>query len=756
MLPNSELGAPRQANATESNDGNQPRRRRVRTSCIECRKKKLSCDRNLPCQRCVRSRRPEQCSFEAVELLPSPGHQQQQIRGLRAEVAGLKAALSEIQGARRTANSHEPPFSGSNLPTVLNGNPQGGESLANNHGHGEGALGVISDGQLNSDAISPEGNPSHIPAPVSNKELSNPQERSPLGFYSQHSLFKFFGEIPELFPFIQETASEWFEPLGVDLMKNKPTRNEGNTKPSSQQEVALESLIPPKDDTDTLVTFYLDHVEQLHRVVHIPTFRRKYADFWTPQIPRHPAMTAIILAMISISTYAFTDSGDISSISIRYRVMPVQWISACEEWLRHQSVKHRKLAYYQISCLVYLAKRVNMIGKKRWWKDSSSLIQDAILDGLHCDPASKNDTPCLREMKRRIWNMIRELDLQNSFESCLPTLLHNIDSNVVPPANLDDEGFDEATKGLPASKPLNEYTFTSYQVHSSRSWSLRLEISQRLFSTRFSDALGYDEVMRYTHEITQAIEAIPSWDVRETNDQEHKLSPLARAYLLFQLKECVLALHRPYLQKKEGRFWLSETVCYHTARDILLLHTKLVQLGLQSLTVLRSDLMLASLSLVRLTMLQTKVTTSTIIADLQSTIDLLEGCLPFMEAIYLRCCLGEPWCFVTMCGAIMVLKIHLGKEARQTAKASFARLFLDLHYKHVGRKRATNSNQWYPTATGSDNHANSPLYHLVAPGATSLPATDWLGSNYRELGMDSFELDIDMDGTWDIWETQDT
>lgn len=378
-------------------------------------------------------------------------------------------------------------------------------------------------------------------------------------------------------------------------------------KPPSQHGVALESLLPPKEDMDALVSFYLDHVEQLHRVVHIPTFRREYANFWTPQRPRYPAMTALILAILSISTYAFVDSADATSIPMRYRAMPAQWISACEEWLKCQSPKHRKLVHYQISCLIYIAKRVNMIGKKRWWKDTHSLIQDAILDGLHCDPSSNGDTPYMKEMKRRIWNVIRELDLQNAFESGLPTLLHNIDSDVAPPANLDDEDFSETSEELPTSKPLSEYTSTSYQTHSSRSWSLRLEISQRLFSTRFSKALSYDDVLRYTHEISQEIEAIPSWDTENATEKSGpKLLLLARAYLLFQLKECILALHRPYLQTKEGRFWLSETVCYHTSRDILLLNSELAQQGLQSLTMLRGDLLLASLNLVRITMLQPK------------------------------------------------------------------------------------------------------------------------------------------------------
>lgn len=369
----------------------------------------------------------------------------------------------------------------------------------------------------------------------------------------------------------------------------------------------MEQLIPPKEDTDTLVSFYLDHLEQIHRIVHISTFKREYANFWIPARPRYPAMTALILAMISISVHTSPDSAEVTSIPMKYRSMPTQWISACEEWLKQQSPKHRKLVHYQISCLVYLAKRVNMVNKKRWWKETSSLIQDAILDGLYCDPHSATDSLYIREMKRRIWAVIRELDLQNAFEYGLPTLLHNIDSDVASPANLDDEDFSETSKELPTSMPSSTYTFTSYQSLSSHSWPLRLEISQRLFSRKFSKPLGYDDVLKYTHEITQAIEAIPSWDIEDGRGQDRQeTSSLASAFLQFQLKECILALHRPYLQNREGRHWLSETICYHTSRDILLLNKKLAALGMQSLTVLREDLLLAALSLIRITMLQPK------------------------------------------------------------------------------------------------------------------------------------------------------
>jgi hypothetical protein len=244
---------------------------------------------------------------------------------------------------------------------------------------------------------------------------------------------------------------------------------------------------------------------------------------------------------------------------------------------------------------------MNAIQKKTFWTETGTLLQNAILDGIHCD--SGVDTPYTREMKRRIWTVIRELDLQNSFEYQLPTLLHNIDSNVAPPANIDDEDFDETSNQVPAPKSSNQYTCAAYQSLSARSWLLRLEISRRQFSTGIPKALAYEDVLRYTHEITRSIDSLPSWN---DGEESSKARSLASAFLRFQLQECILTIHRPYIRTGNSRFWLSETACYHASREILLLNSKLAGLGIQSLTQLREDLLLASLSVTRMMMLQPK------------------------------------------------------------------------------------------------------------------------------------------------------
>ncbi|KAI1213072.1 uncharacterized protein F4807DRAFT_310353 [Annulohypoxylon truncatum] len=732
------------------------RKKRARLSCMECRKKKLSCDRKLPCQRCIRSGRPARCSFEAVAeqspvSSPLARQQEQQIHDLQVEVTELKALLSEaglIRGGDSATEASHVIDVESGPSSLNNGKPQAVEDLID-ESHDTEKSGVVEDIQQQYLSTSQSDRIGQGANHVNDTQPSDPRKRTPQGYYRRHALFQFFSEIHELYPFIKETAEEWLNPLGVNITngKLKPTVNF-----LSESDKSLERFLPPKEDVDILVSLYLNGPEQLHRVLHIPTFKREYTNFWTTQRVDHPTMIALILAIISISsTYAATSqSAEVASVAIKYQVMSMQWISLCEEWLRQQSTKHRRLAHYQIACLIYLAKRMNIVDKKKWWKETGSLIQDVIVPGLNRDSFSANGTPYVRELKRRIWAVIRELDLQNSYEYGLPSLLHSVDDDVTPPANVNDDDFNETSKDI-QSKPLNEYTITSYQVHSARSWSLRLEISQRLFSTRFSKSLFYDDVLRYTHEVTQAIESIPSWDKYDTTGVgDLRTRALTRAFLLFQLKSTILVLHRPYLQKDDRRYWLSETVCYHTSRDILLLNTHLAELGSQSPTMLREDLLLASLNLVRVAMLRPKGLVTSVVTDYQSTIDLLEKCVPLVEDMHLRCCHSDLWCFITMYAANMLLEIHLGRKSRQTAKASCARRFLSLHHKQVERQKMCLPSHQCPAPSDLTNCADEPTSpQLVAP---DFLVSDWLDSNYSEPGFDFLDFDVSMSNAWGILE----
>ncbi|KAK3350098.1 hypothetical protein B0T25DRAFT_259119 [Lasiosphaeria hispida] len=671
-VPNSETGSERAAilqpgagGSVSGSGGKRARRTRLPLSCGECRGKKLSCDRNLPCQRCIRAGRPEKCSFgvgarpQPAPHNPSLAQTQHHTDDDNSQVYELQAQISQLKALLSTANSR----SGSSAMGKLD----------LGHGTPDSARTLL---------------PDEAPPTTETAKISRPKENgSHCPYRQQHVLFQFLDEMPQLFPFVKETADECFRPRGVSLKKIK------HTKSASELDAAsLESMLPPRDVADALVSFYLDHFEHVHRLVHVPTFKREYANFWSPGSARHPAVSALILSMMSTAASASTNPSGTSSVASTYRTMPPQWIYVCEKWIAQQSTKGHGLVYYQVSCLIYLAKRMNNIKKKRFWNETGSLIQNAVMDMLHFDPPS-TESPYTREMKRRIWAVLRELELQNSFEYGLPTLLHNLESSTAAPSNIDDNDFDQSSKSLPSPQPASRYTRASYQSLSARSWSFRLEISRRLFSTGIPKVLDIDHLMRFTYELTHALDSLTPWTAEGTGRTEsgktHSL--LASAFLQFQLKACILAIHRPYLKRGDVRFnSLSEVICYHTSRDVLVLNRKLAEMEIQSLTLIREDFLLGALTLARISIQPKDAmidTMSVVMANVESTLDLLEQCLPLAEDRYLACLYGEPQCPLTMGAAIMLLKVHMGKDSPQTARYSFGQRFLGLYYRHFAREQ---------------------------------------------------------------------
>jgi hypothetical protein len=473
----------------------------------------------------------------------------------------------------------------------------------------------------------------------------------------------------------------------------------------------LKALLPPNEDTKHLLLAYLDDFENVHRVVDRGVFRPWSIDDYVAQLQgqANDSTVALVLAIISLSvtlnSFEAASPGSMSALGRQspYKQMLPTWVSACEVWLGLRTSKRRGLEYYQVSCLIYLVKRMNGIKKKRFWIETGALVQEAVMDRLHLEPP-KSDGDYEQEMKRRIWSSIRELDLQNSFEFGLPTILHSLESDVAPPSDVQDEEINnDPDNNQTGAGSSYRYTLTSYQHLAARSWRLRLDISRSLYGTGTNKSLSNEDILRYTDEVYRAIDALPSQGVHKAEGNAADKSSretfmLSKAFLICQLKHCILTLHRHRIQRGGADFSsLSEILCYTTSKDILSLHKELSEAGLRTLTLLREDILTASLTITRISLqqppgqgLSSFLSTGAATTD-TSALTLLEQCLPIIEERFLRCFHGEPWCPLTMLGAIMLLKMHSGKETRQTAKAATAQRFLDLYYKHLLEQEASYS-----------------------------------------------------------------
>lgn len=507
--------------------------------------------------------------------------------------------------------------------------------------------------------------------------------------------------------FMRETGDEWLRPLlsasgtvRKDRALDRQKRDEQLARPDS----GLEALLPSKEETDAGVAIYLEQFEQLHRIVHIPSFRREYAKFWDPKHTRCASFTVLVLVILSVTACVSTHSPpEFEKLVSNAHSKALRWIEACEEWAEKQSQKHRRLINYQIMCLLYLSKRINTVKKKRFWKGAGALVLDAVSVGLHREPHPKV-SPFNQEMRRRIWATIVSFDMQASFDHGLPSLLASLPILVQAPRNIDDAEFDEDSEELPPSKPTSEYTYTSYQHLTRQSLPLRLELCRVL--TGSGEPLDYDDVIRYTSEISREIDSLPSWDAGAAKAGEEPKTPLLAYTLLhIQLRAYIMPLHQSYLRlrKMNPKYQYSEMIYYSSVRDMILLNDALMKQGLRTLNFLREDSLSLAVNLCSVTMLQPRGkspasngcrlqdsgiltvlspgSTNMIMISSLDTMSLIDKCLQMREDRVLRCGNNEPWGFSILCAARELLAVHLGEKTPEAAKAAAAERFVNMHLK---------------------------------------------------------------------------
>ncbi|KAJ5087971.1 hypothetical protein N7456_011587 [Penicillium angulare] len=73
------------------------KRPRMAISCSECRRRKIKCDRNIPCMACVRRGMPGSCRWENAKVEPSP-----QPFALKTQVDDLQRQLESLQETLKT------------------------------------------------------------------------------------------------------------------------------------------------------------------------------------------------------------------------------------------------------------------------------------------------------------------------------------------------------------------------------------------------------------------------------------------------------------------------------------------------------------------------------------------------------------------------------------------------------------------------------------------------------------------------------
>jgi hypothetical protein len=326
----------------------------------------------------------------------------------------------------------------------------------------------------------------------------------------------------------------------------------------------FKDYIPPRDVADKLVALYLRTCESIYRIIHIPTFKREYEDYWLDPSRATTGFAVELVLIMAIGTCFYQEPGN-----EELRSMAQQWVYSAQSWTAGPFEKSRlNLTGIQIYCLLVLARQTNAIGGDLIWTASGALLRTAFSMGLHRDPKHFSKTPIyIMEMRRRIWATVLEMTIQTALEAGMPPLITSDDFDTEPPANIDDEELHEGMMAMSRSKPSFVYTQTSIQIMLVRSQCTRLKIVQLL--NNFKAGPTYDEVLQLDRDIAQACNDA-SRIIRSYSASQPRPTALQRILLDILVRRYLLHIHIPFSvqSKVDPRYYFSRKVCLETALAI--------------------------------------------------------------------------------------------------------------------------------------------------------------------------------------------
>ncbi|TAQ85283.1 hypothetical protein B7494_g6386 [Chlorociboria aeruginascens] len=528
------------------------KRRRPALSCVQCRRRKIKCDRLFPCSHCLQSKdSANSCTY--VEL---PGRRRNASAEAGAEMLNDQTSISVPSNAQAKGPPHEarPPHSvdGSQSSSNINelvDRVQQLEKIVSDPNTDAGPSGTFRDFRF----LDPK-----------NMNVTGSIQKS--RFFGGSHWMNLLKEFGTLNAFKEFHATQKNSELSYLIQKCKTmaraAKAEHPTQPSSTLD--YRQLVPPRGVADILVSLYLRTFETIHRILHVPTFEAELCRYWEDPQASPDVFVIKLLLVMAIGTCFWQDEG----IDLSSRFLVPQWIYASQSWINLPFEKSRmNLAGLQVQCLLVLARQSSPRGGDVVWISEGFLLRSAMMMGLHRDPSHFPKINILQaELRRRLWAFVLEVAVISSLDSGMPPLISHEDFDCEPPSNISDSEMDENTSVRPVSS--SDFTPTSISILLTKSWRTRLETVKLL--NCFRSALTYESVIRLGNALTSVCK---DNNVFLQNAAQSPTPPTHFQQRLLDLyhRRFLLVLHHPFARRaaKNPHFYFSRKVCLDNALIIL-------------------------------------------------------------------------------------------------------------------------------------------------------------------------------------------
>ncbi|RMD42639.1 hypothetical protein DV735_g2481, partial [Chaetothyriales sp. CBS 134920] len=511
------------------------KRNRVPLSCAPCRLRKLKCNRQSPCDNCIRRESASACTYvtPAPRKKGSPGS------------AGANATTPDDMQNRINR------LEGLVLSLMTNGSSSAGPTAA-------------------TQALA-----------ANTADIGIDQERGKTIYIGEAHWAALLQEIGEVKNHFFRHKKEYDEHVAKVAQTRREVNEDAGAGPGlllgtavrpSRAEILAE--IPSRYMSDILIRRYFSTFDPATNILHIPTFHRQYHAHWQDPSKTSIVWVAMLFAMMRLATISYIREGD----------EPPELRGRCHDMagsFRTQMTHCLVMADYAkphnhiIETLIFhlhAEYTSNRDTEASVWVLVGMIARLAMRMGYHRDPKLfPNLTPFQAEMRRRIWTFVRGADLLFSFQASLPSMVRIGDSDTGLPTNLFDTDFDEDSTVLPPSRPESEATPASYMIAKGK---LALAFGHVVEEINGVNRKGYEEVLKIDRGLREVYDGIPDY-LKLKSMQDINLTPMSLGMARFSLatmyhkSQCVLHSRYLRLARSNNRYTYSRRIAIESAMQLL-------------------------------------------------------------------------------------------------------------------------------------------------------------------------------------------
>ncbi|KAH8161483.1 hypothetical protein CIB48_g6760 [Xylaria polymorpha] len=326
--------------------------------------------------------------------------------------------------------------------------------------------------------------------------------------------------------------------------------------------------LPPQPTCDKLVSWYFSTQVFISGIVHPAKFQTEYEDFWKSPSTASPLWAALLFSILSVIVSIRQIKNQTPDSSIPPVHILQQRTVQCLVLGKYATANAHALEAFMLHLLGCLLNKDNH-------PTNITIIRLAFRMGYHRDPSNLlGISPFNGEMRRRVWLNIVQVEALMSYEMGFPSMVPSEFCDTDVPRNLANSDLHIDMAILPPARPLSVQTAVRYSVAKHTVMSVFKKIVAHTQSLAVPAHERYKRTAALHSEITEAYNGLPE-ALRRRDINRSFLDPSGliaeRCTIEILFLKALIVLHRRYISYERQSLEPdpSRRACIEAALDLL-------------------------------------------------------------------------------------------------------------------------------------------------------------------------------------------